>query len=708
MLTKLSLHNFRRHKDLVIDFTAGINVIRAMNEDGKSTVLEGIAYALFGTKALRTSLEQAVTWDEPINSLKAALTLNLGGDTYVFTRSKAGAEVTKNGAVFCTGQNEVSALAASLLGADANIAAKIMFANQGSIRGALDGGPKELSVLIEDLSDMNIFDEILEAAQEKLALGSPALIEERLKGAEATREAATQNLPAKPDEQAHTVAIQACRSTIDAAKASIPDLEKKAVASEAAWLEASTKYMSRVTLEANVADAEKALARAKEQVAALTTSASTVITDSRSALRQELAEAEDFSKRQTAYRFFTLLPTGERYEGSAVEFEAVSGLNANEKTEVDRDIVAVERKMTEVKGRRINHDKCDKCGQDVTHLAHVVQTNAEVDAELDVLRRRAAELNARSIVLNNDYTKFANIERFAKQYTQTLSKIGAYVTLAEETYPPVATWVGSIPNEGPDIEAIKRRLNKADEEIRAVEAAKAKFDLASEQQAQAAKALADLNEALTKHESPTATKFLSMTSVKDTDLQNLNIAKGEALIAEQEMMTLTSAYESASKLWSMAQSRIDDADKVIAECKKDLGSLGFNNALVKKLRAIRPIVANKVWNNVLASVSVMFSQMRGEPSVVSKETSGFKVNGQPVESLSGSTLDVLGVALRCALLRTFIPHCGLLVLDEPAQGCDQERTENLLGFLQSLGMTQTLLVTHESISESVADNIIEL
>ena len=158
----------------------------------------------------------------------------------------------------------------------------------------------------------------------------------------------------------------------------------------------------------------------------------------------------------------------------------------------------------------------------------------------------------------------------------------------------------------------------------------------------------------------------------------------------------------------MAQGRIDDADKVIAECKADLGSLGFNNALVKKLRAIRPIVANKVWALVLASVSVMFSQMRGEPSVVSKDTTGFKVNGQAVESLSGSTLDILGVALRCALLRTFVPQCGLLVLDEPAQGCDLTRTENLLGFLQSLGMAQTLLVTHESVSESIADNIIEL
>jgi hypothetical protein len=95
-------------------------------------------------------------------------------------------------------------------------------------------------------------------------------------------------------------------------------------------------------------------------------------------------------------------------------------------------------------------------------------------------------------------------------------------------------------------------------------------------------------------------------------------------------------------MWAVCQSRVDDAQRVIAECKADLDSLSFNNGLVKKLRAIRPVIANKLWNTVLASVSVMFSQMRREESWVTKEKDGFKVNGQSVESLSGSTLDLLG------------------------------------------------------------------
>ena len=39
---------------------------------------------------------------------------------------------------------------------------------------------------------------------------------------------------------------------------------------------------------------------------------------------------------------------------------------------------------------------------------------------------------------------------------------------------------------------------------------------------------------------------------------------------------------------------------------------------------------------------------------------------------------------------------------------DEDRTHNMLGFLASVGFQQILLVTHEDVSESVADNMIQL
>jgi DNA repair exonuclease SbcCD ATPase subunit len=185
-------------------------------------------------------------------------------------------------------------------------------------------------------------------------------------------------------------------------------------------------------------------------------------------------------------------------------------------------------------------------------------------------------------------------------------------------------------------------------------------------------------------------------------------AKGTVILTRKEIDDKVSAFDSVTKLWDALKAMVTEAEKNIAEHEADLASLSFNNGLIKKLRAIRPVIASRLWNTVLSSVSVMFTSMRRTESLVTKGKTGFMVNGMPVESLSGSTLDILGLALRCALLRTFIPRCGLLVLDEPQHGCDADRSEAMLGFLKSIGFDQTILVTHDHVSETVADNLIQL
>lgn len=53
MLTKIKLENFRQHLNLELDFKNGVTVLRGSNEQGKTTVFEAVAFALFGVKACR-------------------------------------------------------------------------------------------------------------------------------------------------------------------------------------------------------------------------------------------------------------------------------------------------------------------------------------------------------------------------------------------------------------------------------------------------------------------------------------------------------------------------------------------------------------------------------------------------------------------------------------------------------------------------------
>lgn len=70
--------------------------------------------------------------------------------------------------------------------------------------------------------------------------------------------------------------------------------------------------------------------------------------------------------------------------------------------------------------------------------------------------------------------------------------------------------------------------------------------------------------------------------------------------------------------------------------------------------------------------------------------------------------DALGLAIRIALTKTFMPNNDFLILDEPGAACDDEREASMLGLVASCGFEQVLLVTHSTLADAFADNMIVL
>lgn len=710
MLNSLSLTCFRQHESLTIDFSQGINCLRGANESGKSSILEAIGYCLFGARSLRTPIEQVVTWGEDMKRLKVALTLTVDGMQYTITRSKGGAEVVVDDKVFVTGQNEVSSFASHLLGADSATANKLMLAGQNSVRGALEEGPKALSEMIEGLAGFSTFDQILEAAQGKLLLGSPTVFEERIAYAEKALATAQSDLPAAPNVVSHEKAICELQEKLSLTSESIPGMRTASEAATKAWQDASSLYLKRTVLEATVERTKQTLDSAREQIVVLTPATLKVVDTSLvDDLKQKIAEAEQYEKRVTAHQLFKTLPEGNRWIGDRESFDAEVKANADALSALASEYQRLEYEVKAQKAQRFDSDTCSKCGQKLPNADDITKRNAEVDQALAKLDSRMRELSAKYDIEEKDQDKFLAIAKFARQFNNAATPIHDYVAWDITTYPNTVSWNGPVPEGAPpNIGDLRRDVTNIQHEIKMLEAAKAKLELATEQQAKAETAYQAALAALSEFEGPDADKVLALTEIKDQAARALQCAEGDVILIKQEIGQRIKDFDVAKALWDMAQSRITDAQKVIDECKADLDSLAFNNALVKKLRAIRPVIANKLWNTVLTSVSVMFSTMRKEESWITKEKSGFMVNGQAVESLSGSTLDILGLAIRCAMLRTFLPQCELLVLDEPMHGCDMDRSEAMLGFLKSADFKQTLLVSHEEVSESVADNLIVL
>ena len=91
MLTKIKLENFRQHLNLELDFKNGVTVLRGSNEQGKTTVFEAVAFALFGVKACRNN--DLTTWGEPDNSHKVTLDFTAHDEQCTITRNKSSAEL---------------------------------------------------------------------------------------------------------------------------------------------------------------------------------------------------------------------------------------------------------------------------------------------------------------------------------------------------------------------------------------------------------------------------------------------------------------------------------------------------------------------------------------------------------------------------------------------------------------------------------------
>jgi DNA repair exonuclease SbcCD ATPase subunit len=352
--------------------------------------------------------------------------------------------------------------------------------------------------------------------------------------------------------------------------------------------------------------------------------------------------------------------------------------------------------------------KCHTCGHQsdsAEHVAHVEAHNVGVDKKLVELRTKLGGVDAQCLELSKDLQTLVDLQRTGRTRDDDIRrKFGDNVELDTNFVPAKVSWKGAVVLSTP-----------ATVEADALQALEAKQRAGAQAEGRASShraQIADIDDRITKANAALASlvKVDLMPLQQAYDQAYAAYSSNAAVLREKRALvdSIRVQLNSLRNAMREAKGRVTAAEARVVEVDKDLQTLIFNNGLVKKLKGLKPLITDHLWNTVLAAVSTFFSQMRGEQSVVSKDKDGFKVNGQKISSLSGSTLDVLALAIRVALTKTFIPHASFMTLDEPAHGCDQERTGNVLGFLAGVGFDQVLLASHDDLSEAVADHVIAL
>lgn len=116
-LLRLSLKGFRQHKNTELEFKSGLTGIIGPNGSGKSTIIEGIAFSLFGSRAIRGKLDGVRTSGlSSRREVRAALTFEHEGTAYHVERSLNDAALYLRGESepFTRGNTEVSAKICSI------------------------------------------------------------------------------------------------------------------------------------------------------------------------------------------------------------------------------------------------------------------------------------------------------------------------------------------------------------------------------------------------------------------------------------------------------------------------------------------------------------------------------------------------------------------------------------------------------------------
>lgn len=713
MLRQLKLTNFRQHEDLTLNFDDGLVVLRGKNEAGKSTIILGVLYAWFGAKVLPLPLADTVTWGKAENTLAVENTILVEGVTYLFKRSSKGAECHYNGKIV-TGQNEVSRFASEILGADYATVSKLMVANQNNLRGALEEGPTAVSKYIEDLSGMDLFDTILTRASEKLLTGNESGFVSNVETAKITLE---QMVVEAPDFKTLDTRIETATRSEKTIVDRLGVIEPEHAKSKAELDTLRTQEAEHNHALNTVAGLKARVAGHAEHHTKVKAEAEPKVSDKEIlALQAMIADSKKLETQINGYKAYQALDYPEVvWEGDVdsfnTEFTAKNFERLKHTAVLDQLSLEITRTRKEFEKPIAVDLVCSECGRafdDADGKAQHIKLleKAKVDAGVKLADLQVNFLKVQTAIsdLNDELDALRDVDISAKRIHSFNNMYAEYISIDTNFYPNKPTWTADkiVSAASSDVQTkLDKLLADKNAEVKAQ----------GQLEGLEARMKADALELVTaeSHLDPVDATLLQATSEKVADLtQEINTLNFDLGNIKINLRNLQEEKRTAEAVYNSALASRERTETMLKTAEEQLVQVRFNNTLVKKIRSARPIVADKLWATVLMSVSTMFTQMRGTPSVVTKDAGGFAVNGESVSGLSGSTLDILGLALRSSLVKSFLPHTAFLVLDEPGAAMDEDRATNMLGFVAASGFKQTLLITHDGLSEHFASQVISI
>ncbi len=167
-LKSLKLENFRQHEDSYLEFSDGITIINGVNGSGKSTILEAITWAIYGTEAARGN-KDTIKFNraKPRTKVLVELVFEIDKDTFKVLRylDKAEVYLGDNPAPVVTSQQEVTKYLIEKIGMTKNEFFNTYFTGQKELNFLKSQGPVERKKFISRVLNYDRIREAQESAR---------------------------------------------------------------------------------------------------------------------------------------------------------------------------------------------------------------------------------------------------------------------------------------------------------------------------------------------------------------------------------------------------------------------------------------------------------------------------------------------------------------------------------------------------------------
>jgi len=717
MINKLELRNFKKHKDLTLDFRAGFNGIFGGNYAGKTTVIYGILYALGGASAVPGT--RIITRGSSAG-LRVAMEFSIRDVEHKVVRTKTSANLHKGEELIATGVTGVNAAIEGLLGMPVKRFFQLRYAEQKETASMLTLGANDLHALLDTLTGVDTLSKAIDKLK-RLSSDAAAqlevLPEVPLEGLEEAMRQADIKRTTKSVEETHLLS-EASNSSMF--------LQQQ---------EADLK-----TLEVQAVEARKshyAITRARElrdmQQAEVNTLRATAdeFNDLRSAPLEETerkaAEAAErlASKREvegllslSAAAGLGLATAEEELEVAAqekadypFEQEAHTGLLAALDDAKD-DARKAKAKLKDFR-EALKSGACDSCGREYEGGASLEKLSTMVDEQKGANTRAQSLLEAaREAVEKSEVSKLAYgklgigvaskaafLELARKGHAESLSNLEAASATnlsdlpIQELEAVSSRWVE-------EVFLVKSQAKATEEAIAALREGEVKLERVRE----------DLTRAAEVYVLDSEKTAESAYQAKQKAVVE---ARAKAAMDNDLAYQAKSSHSAALAVLEAAQRELKHAEDRAAERGGILSRKATIVDLSKFLKSNRDRYSAGSWDFFMASASQFVSNCTdGAISEVVRTEDGkfeFVEDGHrmAIKEASGAQSAILGLGVKMALSRSIECPLDIVLVDEPTADMDAEHSIATLAILASEG-AQVIGISHQDMDKSLCNHTISL